>query len=109
LGKWLVKFRYRGRDLNLGHYDEPEPAARAADYAKYMVLGLKSAYWHHNVGKPNFLPSTNVSYSRLAVIDKLIRLHVVGGETLQARMAEYDAAADENAALRAYLRPSPAT
>jgi hypothetical protein len=52
-GKWLVKFRRNGRDLCIGHYEDPELAAWVADFARYMCFGLHPAKWHHRVGRPN--------------------------------------------------------
>ena len=62
LGKWLVKLRYRGKDLTIGHYEDPQEAAYAADFARYMLLGLKPTHWHPKVVRPNFPP--NRSYPR---------------------------------------------
>ena len=102
--------RCRGRDVNLGHYEDPELAAWVADFARYMVFGLKPAYWHHNVGRPNFPPGDRLGVPRLTVLYKLVRQDVVERETLQVRLAEYNASPMmRTPGLRAYLRPSPAT
>ena len=57
-GKWLVKLRYRGKDVTIGHfpYEYPEDAAQAADFARYILWGLNPERWHHNAAKPNFPP-----------------------------------------------------
>jgi len=97
-GKWLVKFRCRGRDLNVGHYENPELAAWAADFARYMCFGLNPAKWHHRVGKPNFPPSVRDDFPRAVIVLKLSRLEVLEPEILGARLAEYDAVVGQNAA-----------
>ena len=88
--KWLVKFRCQGRDLNLGHYEDPEVAAWAADFARYLCFGLNPAMWHHNVGRPNHPPLANHEYPRLFVALKLLRLTDLDAEVLRQRLAEYD-------------------
>ena len=100
--KWLVKFRCRGRDVNLGHYDDAEPAAWVADFARYMCFGLKPAYWHHNVGRPNFPSRARRNFPRVRILGKLLQLEVLEPETLWVRLAEYDAVAAQNAASSAY-------
>jgi len=73
---WLVKFRCNGRDLNMGHYEDPELAAWVADFARYMCFGLKPGHWHHRVGRPNFPPRTRYDFPRVAIIHKLLRLAI---------------------------------
>ena len=100
--KWLVKFRCRGRDVNIGHFDNVERAAWTADFARYMCFGLNPGHWHHNVGRPNFPPCDRFIAPRVLVVGKLIQLNVLEPKTLKARMAEYDAVAEQNAACSAY-------
>ena len=100
--KWLVKFRCRGRDVNLGHYDDAELAAWVADFARYMCFGLKPAYWHHNVGRPNFPPRARFDFPRVLILRKLLQLDVLETKILWARLAEYDAVAEQNAARCVY-------
>ena len=91
--KWLAKFRCGGRDVNLGHYEDPELAARVADFARYRCFGLKPANWHVNVGRPNFPPCFRTDFSRVPIFAKLLRLGAVQVDVLRARLAEYDAVA----------------
>ena len=100
--KWLVKFRCQGRDVNLGHYDDAELAAWVADFARYMCFGLNPGHWHHNVGRPNFPPCERLDFPRVLIVQKLVQLEVVEREILRARLAEYDAAAEQNIASCAY-------
>lgn len=96
--KWLAKFRCRGRDLNLGHYEDPELAAWVVDFARYMCLGLKPGHWHLNVGRPNFPPQERLDFPRVRILQKLLDLEASKPETLRARLEEYDAVVQENAA-----------
>ena len=96
--KWLVKFRCNGRDLNIGHYEDPELAAWAADFARYMCFGLNPGHWHYNVGRPNFPPRTRLDFPRVLILQKLLDLEALKPETLRARLADYDAVVEQNAA-----------
>jgi hypothetical protein len=96
--KWLAKFRFNGRDLNLGHYDDPELAAWVADFARYMCFGLNPAMWHHRVGKPNFSPSARNDFPRVLILRKLLQSGGLTPNILLARLAEYDAVLEQNAA-----------
>jgi hypothetical protein len=96
LGKWLVKLRHRGRDLTIGHFEDPREAAYAADFVRYMLLGLKPTHWHAKVVRPNFPP--NRSYLRAPVLSRLVSARVVPTDVLRRRLAEYCAVADRNAA-----------
>ena len=100
--KWLVKFRYQGRDLNIGHYEDAELAGWVADFARYMCFGLNPEFWHHNVGRPNSPPRTRHDYPQVIILLKLLDLEVLELETLRARSAEYDAVVEQNAAGCAY-------
>lgn len=100
--KWLVKFRCGGRDVNLGHFKDPETAARVADFARYLCFGLKPVNWHVNVGRPNFPPSVTNDFSRVLIISTLLRRGAVQVDVLRARLAEYDAVATQNAVSFAY-------
>jgi hypothetical protein len=40
LGKRLVKLRHQGRDLTIGHFEDPREAAHAADFVRYMLPPL---------------------------------------------------------------------
>jgi hypothetical protein len=93
LGKWLVKLRHRGRDLTIGHFEDPQEAAYAADFTRYMLLGLKPTDWHRKVVRPNFPP--NRSYLRAPVLSRLVSAQVVPTEVLRRRLAEYCVAADQ--------------
>ncbi len=95
--KWLVKFRCRGRDLNIGHYEDAELAAWVADFARYMCFGLNPGHWHHRVGKPNGSPRTRHDFPRVAIICKLVRLGVLPVDVLLARLVDYDAVVEQNA------------
>ena len=88
---WLAKFRHKGRDVNLGHYDDPELAGRVADFARYMCFGLRPANWHPNVGRPNFPPRTCDGFARVSILRQLLWFGVVEPETVRARLTEYDA------------------
>jgi hypothetical protein len=98
-GKWLVKLRHRGRDLTIGHFDDPREAAYAADFTRYMLLGLKPTHWHPKVARPNFPP--NRSYLRAPVLSRVVSAQVVPTEVLGRRLAEYCAVADRDAASEA--------
>jgi hypothetical protein len=100
--KWLVKFRCNGKDLNLGHYKEPELAAWVADFARYMCFGLNPGHWHHNVGRPNFPPRTRLDFPRVLILRKLLQLKVLKPEILWARLADYDAVVEQNTVCCAY-------
>jgi hypothetical protein len=95
-GKWMAKFRHAGRDLNLGHYDTPEQAALAADFARYLCLGINAAMWHPNVGRPNFSPRACDDVPRRTVLTKLLRQTALSPSALLRRMEEFDAAAEQN-------------
>jgi hypothetical protein len=97
-GKWLVKFRRDGRNLHFGHYEDLELAAWVADFARYMCFGLNPAKWYHRVGRPNSPPGYRDDFPRVVVLMKLVQLSVLQPETLQARLAEYDAVATQNTA-----------
>jgi len=97
-GKWLAKFRYKGRDVNLGHYEDREVAALAADFARYLCFGLKPACWHPNVGRPNSPPGNCDGFSRQAILRQLLRHTKLPVHVLAERLAEYDAAVEQNAA-----------
>jgi hypothetical protein len=88
--KWLAKFRFRGRDLNIGHYEAPELAAWVADFARYLCFGLNPAMWHPNVGRPNHSPLSKDEYSRAFVIRKLLRATDLDVGLLHDRLVEYD-------------------
>ncbi len=96
-GKWLAKFRHAGRDLNLGHYDTPEQAALAADFARYLCLGTNPAMWHPNVGRPNFSPRAYDDVPRRPLIAKLLRQTSLSPSALLKRMEEFDAVVEQNA------------
>jgi len=93
-GKWLVKLRNRGRDLTIGHYDDREEAAYAADFARYMLLGLKPTAWHPNAARPNFPPSH--SYPRASILSRLLAARAIPVDVLRSRLVEYYAAADHD-------------
>ena len=88
--------------MNLGHYEDPELAARVADFARYLCFGLKPANWHTNVGRPNYPPSRRADFSRVDVLARLLRLGAVQVDVLRARLAECDAVARQNAASCAF-------
>ena len=100
-GKWLVKLRHRGKDLTIGHYEDPREAAFAADFARYMLFGLEPERWHHNAAKPNF-PLGNPSLEvRLTIIRCLLDAEVIARDVLRGRLHEYDAAVQQNYASEA--------
>jgi hypothetical protein len=88
--------------LNLGHYDDPEVAARVADFARYLCFGINPGHWHHNVGRPNFPPGTRRDFPRVCILARLFQLEVLEPDTVRVRLAEYDAVAEQNAASCAY-------
>ena len=90
-GKWLVKLRYRGKDVTIGHYEDLEDAAWVADFVRYMFFGLNPAYWHYNVAKPNFPPRDSGSILRVEIISRLVSAAVVPVEALRRHLEEYDA------------------
>ena len=103
--KWLAKFRLKGRDLNLGHYEDPETAAWAADLARYLCYGLNPATWPPRVGRPNSPPIARYDHTRLFVIrmvrwatdlDSDLCRHIGEYERL-ANRAEYDAFVEQDA------------
>ncbi len=100
--KWLVKFRFKGRVLNIGHYEDRELAAWVADFARYVCYGLNPAMWHPRVGRPNFPPRTGFDFPRERILSKLWLLGGLGLETLLARWKEYKAVVEQNAAPCAY-------
>ena len=93
-GKWLVKLRYRGKDVTIGHfpYEDPEDAARAADFARYMLWGLNPARWHPNAAKPNFPPGRYWDWHRSIIIRRIADAEVVSQEVLLQHLEEHDAA-----------------
>ena len=99
--KWIAKFRCGGRDLNLGHYED-SLAARVADFARYMCLGLNPAKWHPRVGRPNFPLCIRNDFSRVVILSRLLQLGAVQVDVLRARLAEYNAVAEQNAVSCAY-------
>lgn len=96
--KWLVKFRCKGKDLTIGHYEDPELAAWVADFARYMCFGIKPAMWHHRVGRPNFPPSPRDDFPRALILQKLVDSGLVSIDKLQQRVAAFDAVVEQNAA-----------
>ncbi len=94
--KWLVKFRYKGKDLTIGHYEDPELAAWAADFARYMCFGIKPANWHHRVGRPNFPPCTRGDFPRALILQKLAESGMLSIDKLQQRVAAFDAVVEQN-------------
>ena len=94
-GKWLVKLRHRGRDVTIGHYEDPEEAAYAGDFARYMLLGLRPTSWHANAARPNFPPSH--SYPRAPILSRLVSAQAIPVDVLRSRLVEYLAAADQRA------------
>jgi hypothetical protein len=101
----LAKFRHAGRDINLGHYDEPETAARVVDFARYLCFGLNPANWHINVGRPNFPPCVRNDFSRVDVVAKLLHQAKVSPSLLQTRLVEHDRAALEHAVAGRLRKP----
>jgi hypothetical protein len=95
--RWLAKFRHAGRDLNLGHYDTPEQAAWAADFARYLCFGMNPGHWHPNVGRPNYPPRADDDVPRRPIIAKLLRHNGLAPSLLLTRMAEYDAVVEQTA------------
>ena len=93
-GKWLVKFRHKGQDLNLGHFDDRELAAQVADFARYLLWGLRLGNWPAQAGRPNFPPRAGDDVPRLPILRKLLEARGVKPEILRARLAEYDAVAE---------------
>jgi hypothetical protein len=96
-GKWLAKFRHNGKDLNLGHYEDPERAAWAADFARYLCFGLNPAKWHPRVGRPNPPPCAGDDSPRRRIIRKLLGHANLPASLLVERLAEYDAVVGQNA------------
>ena len=96
--KWLVKFRRNGRDLTIGHYEDPELAAWVSDFARYMCFGLNPANWHHRVGKPNGPPRLRNDFPRSLIVEKLLACGILSPKELQKRLNEFDAAVGKNAA-----------
>ena len=78
-GKWLVKLRYRGKDVTIGHfpYEYPEDAVQAADFARYILWGLNPERWHHNAAKPNFPPGRCWGLHRSIIIRRIADAEVV--------------------------------
>jgi hypothetical protein len=100
-GKWLVKLRHRGKDLTIGHYEDPEEAAVAADFTRYMLMGLNPANWYHNVARPNFPPRHPGDVVRGTVLRRLMSAQVVPLGVLLRHWAEYRAVLEQNAASEA--------
>ena len=96
--RWLAKFRSNGRDLNLGHFEDPELAAWVADFARYMCFGLNPAMWHHQVGKPNFPPTTRDDFPRVLILQKLLESGLLSIDKLQERVAAFDAVVERKVA-----------
>lgn len=96
-GKWLVKLRYRGHDLTIGHYANPEDAAWAADFARYLLLGLHPGDWHPNIARPNSPPGHRWSVNRLFILRVISWYGVVPHDVLMRHWDEYKAAVDQDA------------
>jgi len=94
--KWLAKLRHNGKDLNLGHYEDPEDAAWVADFARYMCFGLNPVNWHHNTKKPNFPPRISWSIPRVVILKRLLSAQTISVEVLERRLAEYDSLIEHN-------------
>ena len=94
-GRWLVKLRHRGLDVTIGHYERPEDAAWAADFARYLLLGLNPRCWGPKVVRPNFPPSDREEADRAQVLRRLFRGHV-SIDLIARHLGEYDAAARAN-------------
>jgi hypothetical protein len=98
-GKWLVKVRYGRQDLTLGHYEDPAEAARTADFARYMLYGLRHVCWPARVARPNG-PPTKATFNISFIFRELARRRLIPTATLLSRLYEYfyysidDAAAD---------------
>ena len=101
-GKWLVKLRYRGKDVTIGHfpYEYPEDAAQAADFARYILWGLNPERWHHNAAKPNFPPGHCWGLLRSIILRRLAAAEVVPVEVILQHLAEHDAAVAQQPAPR---------
>ncbi|NLF09593.1 MAG: hypothetical protein GX594_16670 [Pirellulaceae bacterium] len=103
-GKWLVKLRHRGRDMTIGHYADSEDAADhrfvavpAADFARYLLLGLRPGAWHPNIARPNSPPGWRWSVERLFIFRVLSWYGVVPHDVLMRHWDEYRAAVDRTA------------
>ena len=94
-GRRLVKLRHRRVDMTIGHYERPEDAAWAADFARYLLRGINPACWGCKVIKPNFPPSDREEADRAQVLRRLFRGHV-SIDLIARHLGEYDAAARAN-------------
>ena len=88
-GKWLVKLRHRGKDVTIAHFDEPEDAAWAADYARYILLGLNPACWRPKIMKPNFPPSESEYVNLWYIHQRLIDAGLLTFDLVWDRSREY--------------------
>jgi hypothetical protein len=94
-GRWLVKLRHGHRDMTIGHYECAEDAAWAADFARYLLLGLNPTCWGCKVIRPNFPPSDREAADRGQVLRRLFRGRV-SFDLIVRRLGEYDAAVRAN-------------
>ncbi len=104
-GKWLVKLRHRGKDVTIGHYEDPEEAAVAADFTRYMLMGLNPANWYHNVARPNFPPRRTGDVVRGTVLRCLMSAQVVPFGVLLRHLVQYHAVLEQNAASEGLCDP----
>ena len=100
-GKWLVKLRHRGKDVTIGHCENAEHAAWAADFCRYMLMGVNPANWYRNVARPNFPPRHAGDVVRGTVLQRLVSAQVVLFGVLVRHWAEYRAVLEQNAASEA--------
>jgi hypothetical protein len=91
-GKWLAKLRHRGKDVTIGHFEDPKDAAWATDVARYMLRGLNPSCWGPKVAKPNFPPSDREGFNPWYVIHRLIWAGVISSDLAWNRALELSAA-----------------
>jgi len=69
----------------------------AADFARYLLLGLRPGAWHPNIARPNSPPCWRWNVNRYSILQILSWYGVVPPEVLTRHWEEYHAAADQAA------------
>jgi hypothetical protein len=88
--------RHKGVDVTIGHYELPEDAAWAADYARYILLGLNPACWRPKIMKPNFPPRESEYVNGWGINWRLIGAGVISFDLAWDRARAYHEAAHAN-------------
>ena len=98
--KYRAAFRYRDRDLHLGYFRNPELAAWAVDFARYLLVGINPRSYHPKMGRPNLPPHVRDDYPRSAVLQRLVALNLLAPNQLAERIAQFDESCASSPACR---------